>query len=191
MWWPMELPPSQRVWTGLVTVDINENVAPDFVIDLEVGPRWGLYKTLDKKSWSDFFSKEDGCFLPDQFDEVHAYEVLEHLGAQGNYRLFFDQFREIWRILKPGGLFFATVPSRFSPWLWGDPSHRRAILPETLVFLDQMEYVRQLDGERKTSMSDFRDIYKADFHREWVHDDKSHTKFILRAIKPTRLLEKK
>jgi len=53
----------------------------------------------------------------DFFDEVHAYEVLEHLGRQGDYRSFFATFANIYRVLVPGGLLLATVPSRYSGWL--------------------------------------------------------------------------
>lgn len=120
------------------------------------------------------------------FDEIHAYEVLEHLGSQGDAPTFFSDFSQIWRILKPGGHLLATVPSRFSPWLWGDPSHRRAILPESLVFLDQAEYVRQLDGSTKTAMSDFRYLYKADFKILHAQDDRTTFTFVLEAVKPSR-----
>lgn len=130
-------------------------------------------------------------FKPNSFDEIHAYEVLEHLGWQGSASEFFRDFSEIWRVLKPGGHLYATVPSRFSPWLWGDPSHTRAILPETLVFLDQSEYARQLDGERPTGMSDFREFYRADFVVKHRHDNREVFEFVLMAVKPSRYQEKK
>lgn len=185
----MDLPAEKRVWTNLVTLDANWNCEPDFIADLDkkmLGQRFApICRRGDLRHLLN-----DGFFLDDSFDEIHAYEVFEHLGSQGDARAFFVQFSEIWRILKPNGLFFATVPSRFSPWLWGDPSHRRAILPETLMFLDQTQYIAQLDGQRKTSMSDFRAIYTADFHILYSYDDKSHHRFILQAMKPSRFMEK-
>lgn len=96
-------------------------------------------------------------FDDEEFDEVHAYEVLEHLAQQGDYEFFFSEFSEYHRILKPNGIFFASVPT--GPWMWGDPSHKRVILPETLIFLDQDNYLQV--GE--TSMTDFRHIYKVSF----------------------------
>lgn len=125
-------------------------------------------------------------FNADAFDEIHAYEVIEHLGVQGDAPAFFAFFSEAWRILKPGGHLCATVPSRYSEWLWGDPSHRRAILPASLVFLDQTQYIKQLDGPRKTSMSDFRSIYRADFKTVFMNDNRETFRFILQAIKPAR-----
>lgn len=148
-----------RGWTKLVTCDINPDHHPDVVFDLETTP-W---------PWED-----------NEFDEVHAYEVLEHLGDQGDYKAFFAQFTEIWRILKPGGMFFASCPAFNSPWLWGDPSHRRAILPETLTFLQQNEYEEQVG---KTPMSDFRFCYKADFKVEWINIQGGSFNFMISAVK--------
>lgn len=126
-------------WNKLVTLDFNKEVNPDILHDLTVLP----------------YPFEDNTF-----DEIHAYEVLEHIGQQGDFKLFFAQFSEFWRILKPGGLFCATVPMWNNLWAWGDPSHTRVINQGTLVFLSQKEYLKQ---QGVTSMTDFRYIYKADF----------------------------
>jgi predicted SAM-dependent methyltransferase len=121
---------------NVVRLDINPDHKPDVLWDLTVHPL---------------------PFDDEEFDEIHAYEVLEHLANQGDYEFFFQEFTEYWRILKPGGYFFASVPA--GVWIWGDPSHKRAIQPETLIFLDQDQY--QQVGQ--TSMSDFRNIYKVSF----------------------------
>jgi hypothetical protein len=159
----MCLPGNQLIWRNLVTADYRKKCSPDIVCD------------LDDMKWMPF--------LPEKFSEVHAYEVLEHLGSQGYEASFFSTFDNIWRILIPGGYLFATVPSRFSPWLWGDPGHRRAILPESLIFLDQTAYDSQVGV---TMMSDYRDIYKSDFKVISSTDDHVLHKFILQAIKPAR-----
>ena len=83
-----------------------------------------------------------------------------------------------------GGYLCATVPSRYSAWLWGDPGHRRAVFPESLVFLDQGEYAKQCGI---TAMSDYRFYYKSDFKAILGKDDKSTFSFILQAIKPSRI----
>ncbi len=101
-------------------------------------------------------------FKDEEFDEIYAYHVLEHLGSQGDFRFFFEEFNEYWRILKPGGLMRAVVPLISSIWAWGDPGHTR-IFPETwLQFLLQETYESQIG---MTGMADYRFVYKANFKR--------------------------
>jgi SAM-dependent methyltransferase len=149
-------------WEQLTTLDCYPDCIPDVIHDLNQTP-WPFHQ--------------------DSFTEVHAYEVLEHLGRQGDAKSFFDTFSEIHRILKPDGHLFATTPSVTSRWLWGDPSHTRAIQPESMVFLQQEQYRLQLDGPKRTPMSDFRHLYKADFRVVHSVDDGQTFTFILQAIK--------
>lgn len=150
---------------NLVTLDFNPCHKPDILFDLS---KIGGYVTARIHLHDDVY------------DEIHAYEVLEHIGQQGDYRTFFAQFSEFWRILKPDGLFFATCPSWCSPWAWGDPSHTRVITSGTLAFLSQNEYRRQVGV---TPMSDFRFCYKADFQTIWCEEDSESLRFVLRAKK--------
>lgn len=147
-------------WEGRVTLDINPRLAPDICHDLTRFPY---------------------PMLSNEYDEIHAYEVLEHTGRQGDYAFFFAQWSEFWRILKPGGMFFATCPSIQSRWAWGDPSHTRVLMPEQLAFLSQKEYVRQ--REMGTAMSDFRYMYSADFDIVGAKEDADSFRFVLRAVK--------
>src|SRR5215831_67169 len=70
--------PGHEEWRELVTLDINPDHKPNVLHDLENLPL---------------------PFADDHFDEIHAYEVLEHVGKQGDYRFFFRQFEDFWRIL--------------------------------------------------------------------------------------------
>ena len=131
----------------------------------ETNPEWGDLTTLDSDAAHDPDVVHDLNVLPypfedNTFDEIHAYEVLEHCGRQGDWQFFFDQFAEFWRILKPGGHFFASCPAWDSPWAWGDPGHTRIITEGSIIFLDQTQYEAQ-DG--KTPMTDYRSHYSADF----------------------------
>jgi len=137
---------------NVVRLDINPDHKPDVVWDLKDHPL---------------------PFTDNEFDEIHAYEVLEHLAYQGDFKFFFAEFSEYARILKPGGLFCASVPC--GKWTWGDPSHRRVIQNESLIFLNQAEYGQV--GE--SNKSDFRNIYKADLRKVYAHKTEHKFYFIL------------
>lgn len=142
-------------WQGLVTLDCDAAVEPDVVHDLDALP----------------YPFPDG-----EFDEIHAYEVLEHCGRQGDWRYFFAQFAEFYRILKPGGHFCATVPMWDSPWAWGDPGHTRVIPKEALIFLNREEYA-QLG---RTAMTDYRAALACDFETLGVSESGHMLGFVLR-----------
>lgn len=147
-------------WSGLVTLDFYPECKPDILHDLEEFPY---------------------PFGDSTFDEIHAYDVLEHQGRQGDWRFFFRQWSEFYRILKPSGHFMGVCPHYTSPWAWGDPSHTRIVGIEQLTFLSQAQYREQIG---KTAMTDFRRVWQGDFEIVWQHvtDDKQQM-FILKVIK--------
>jgi len=150
---------SRANWVDLVTMDHNPHCGADVVHDLDDTP-WPF---------------EDGTF-----DEAHAYEVLEHVGAQGDWQAFFRHFGEVWRVLKPGGLLVATVPSWQSEWAWGDPSHTRVITPGTLLFLSRKEQNARVG---KGPMTDFRHVWAGDFDIVASRCDENTHRFVLKAVK--------
>ena len=158
-----KIDPSGNGWSDLTTLDHDPHCGADVIHDLE--------------------SFEEWPFEDSRFDEVHAYDVLEHLGRQGDYRKFFHDFAEIYRVLKPDGLLLAKCPSWNSIWAWGDPSHTRIISSASLVFLDQHEYQKQVGN---TPMTDFRWLWKGDFELVGADDNGNDFKFGLKAHKPAR-----
>lgn len=153
-------------WSDLTTLDMDPNCGADIIHDLSTFDRWP--------------------FEDDSFDEVHAYCVLEHIGNQGDFRKFFHDFSEIYRVLKPGGFVAAQCPSWQSVWAWGDPSHTRIISPASIVFLDQERYREQIG---KTAMTDFRWLWKGDFEPIHLDDDGEKFMFGLKAHKPARVAD--
>lgn len=157
------LRPRNSDWSDLVRLDINEDHKPDVVHDLMNLPL---------------------PFADDSADEIHAYDVMEHLGAQGDWRWFFAQWADIWRVLRPDGFFCGISPHWQSQWAWGDPGHTRIVGAEQLVFLDQEEYSKQVG---QTPMTDYRFCYKADFRRTFQQEQSGAFIYILQAVKPARL----
>jgi SAM-dependent methyltransferase len=69
--------------------------------------------------------------FPDRhFDSVSAYDFLEHVprvsadGPGGASRFpFIELMNEVWRVLKPGGRFYAVFPAYPHPLAFCDPTH--------------------------------------------------------------------
>jgi len=153
-------------WSAVVTLDSNPDHNPHIVHDLRNHPL---------------------PFQDNTFSEIHAYEVLEHLAVQGDYEFLFAEFTEYHRLLKPNGLFIATVPAPTSEWAWGDPSHTRVFHPNWLGFLSQENYKREVG---KTTMSDFRYLYKANFEVEYAAIEEDVFLFVLKAVKEKNIKDK-
>lgn len=110
-------------------------------------------------------------FEDNEFDEIHAYEVLEHIGSQGDFEGFFYEFGEYWRILKPDGLMFITCPMWDSPWAYADPGHTRVLPKEIFSFLSHEHYEQV--GKPGSACSDYR---------QWLGD----TNFVGHAFQETQ-----
>jgi SAM-dependent methyltransferase len=155
------LTPLFNIPPKLTTLDIEPRHKPDVVWDLNVTP------------WP---------FESETFDEVHAYEVLEHLGQQGDAVSFFAHFYEAWRLLKPRGYLAGSVPRWDSKWAWSDPSHRRVISEWSFIYLNQLEYA----NVGKSTMTDFRSIWRGDFELEATQKIEDRLFFLFKAHKPAR-----
>lgn len=157
----------------IVRLDLDPLCNPDVTYDLAKlhwpprrklkdhlvsGEPGGLQRVYDP---SDFDLIHERLPFDDHtFDEIHAYEILEHFGCQGDWRGFFHEWSEYYRITKPGAYFCGSVPWWRSPWAFGDPGHTRTIQPEMFVFLSQEQYTKQIG---KTPMTDYRAVYQGDW----------------------------
>jgi SAM-dependent methyltransferase len=152
-------------WKDLKTLDNNPFHKPDIVFNLE----------------------EITLPFPDNsIDEIHAYEVLEHTGYQGDHEFFFKQFSEFYRVLKPDGYLIGTCPAWNNQWAFGDPSHKRVLCRETFWFLNQRLYTAWVGNN---AMSDFRYLFKGDFEEVYYaqYEGQLSFQFILKVIKPSRI----
>ena len=142
----------------IVRLDIDEACKPDILWDLNDRPL---------------------PFATEEFDEIHFYEVLEHIGGQGDWQGFFEEFAEYWRILKPGGRLCASVPMWNSIWAWGDPGHLRVISRGTLSFLDRSIYERDIG---KTTMTDYRSVWEHSFSVAHMQETENTFYFVLQKV---------
>lgn len=151
-------------WQNLTTLDCNPDCRPDIEWDL---------------------TRQELPFDADTFAEIHAYEVLEHLGNQGDFRTFFAQFEDYWRILKPGGFLCGSVPAPGSQEVWGDPGHTRAFMPMTFGYLAQPTYDWSSGNNMQT---DYRRWYRGDFEPKMIERKENRLFFALQAVKPARIV---
>ena len=151
---------TNKNWTQLITLDNNLECSPDIIHDLNIFP----YPFEDR-----------------MFDELHAYEVLEHCGKQGDHEFFFKQFGEFSRILKKGGMMYGSVPEYSSPWAWGDPSHTRVITAGTLSFLNR-EFYKQLGDTASSDFLKYLDKYNMNFSVEYTQHNSHQMFFILKNL---------
>lgn len=121
---------------GTVHVDVNPDVRPDIVQDLNHGLP---VEYSVGRHWN-------------QVDEIHAYHLVEHIGVMGDTRVWFQFWRDCWRALKPGGLMFVLAPWFQHEDSVGDPTHVRLICKQTYHFLSRLAYTVK-EGERGSAMS--------------------------------------
>ena len=144
-------------WTGeLTTLDMNPNCGADVIWDMEVRPL---------------------PFEDDTFDEIGAFNVMEHWGRQGDWRGWFDEMAEYHRILKPGGLMSILVP--LGGDALADPGHTRFFQQNYFGFLNQAFYE---DNEvRSTCFTDYRWYWKLNFEILFLECSDHHMAVVLEA----------
>jgi SAM-dependent methyltransferase len=141
-------------WTGaLTTMDINPNIGADVVFDMDM--------------------VANGCRMPfsdDTFDEIGAYNTLEHWGRQGDFRGWFYECGEYWRILKPGGLMSILVP--IGEDALADPGHTRFFQQNWFGFLSQTFY--EQNEVLGSCFTDYRWYWKKNFDVLYMQEVGGH-----------------
>lgn len=79
--------------------------------------------------------------LPDNsVDYAIAIHVLEHIGKIGDAEEWFFFWEDLYRVLKPDAKLQFESPLFNSTWTWADPTHVRALSPESFIYLAQVSY---------------------------------------------------
>jgi len=126
-------------WTGaLTTLDMNPQCGADVVWDMENLPL---------------------PFDAETFDEIGAYNCMEHWGRQGDWRGWFAEMAEYHRILKPNGTMGIVVP--IGDDALADPGHTRMFHANYFGFLNQAFYDR--NEVAKSCFTDYRWYWKLNF----------------------------
>lgn len=146
----------QTEWAGeLTTMDVSPICGADVVFDMEA-----LFRQQPPEH-SMLKSRGMGVlpFDDDTFDEIGAFNSAEHWGRQGDFRGWFHECSEYWRILKPGGLMHFLVP--IGADALADPGHTRFFQRNWFYFLNQSFYDQ--NEVKQTCYSDYRWLWKLNF----------------------------
>ena len=80
-------------------------------------------------------------FTSNSFDSVSAFDFIEHIPRQihslenHTSRLpFIELMNEVWRVLKPNGVFYALTPAYPNPSAFQDPTHVNFITESTHTY---------------------------------------------------------
>ena len=92
-------------------------------------------------------------FDSNTFDSVSAFDFLEHiprqihLSANSMPRLpFVELMNEVWRVLKPGGKFYAMTPGYPNPAAFVDPTHVNFITEDTHMYFCGVKPIGKIYG---------------------------------------------
>lgn len=94
---------------GAICIDKRDLESVDFVHDLEKTP-WPLPSN--------------------HFEYARAKQVIEHIRDPIPF------MAEVWRILKPGGIFELSFPYYNSQYAWNDPTHKRAFSEQFVEYFE-------------------------------------------------------
>jgi SAM-dependent methyltransferase len=145
-------------------------------------------------------------FPDNHFDSLSAYDFLEHVPrvsldhAAGTTRFpFIELMNEIWRVLKPEGVFYAVTPAYPHEKAFRDPTHVNVITAKSHRYFTRPE----LGGRMYGFTGDFRLIRQDRIHIRGDHEPypptagrlllrwldglagkRSHLVWEMRAVKP-------
>ena len=109
-------------------------------------------------------------YLDDTFGSVSAFDFLEHVPrilstADGHDTMFpfVRLMQEVWRVLAPGGLFYALTPAFPNPEAFVDPTHVNIITDKThAYFCGSAPMARMYGFEGRFKVLRARWVHRAD-----------------------------
>jgi hypothetical protein len=151
--------------SGFVNVDVRAECQPDVILDLEKTP-W---------PWESN-SAETVIFL-------HS---LEHIG--GDHRVFRDMVRELYRVCSNGAVVFIQVPHPRHDDFITDPTHVRAITPETLGHLSRRNNTQWLErGAANTPLAIYWNVDFEITNISYIADEPYRSQLAKGELSPAQL----
>ena len=136
-----------------------------------------IREDIDSKIYKADLSIEKIPFDNNYFDAVTAFDFIEHVpriiySPQRRF-CFVELMNEVYRVLKPNGLFFSFTPAFPASAAWRDPTHVNIITEETFpLYFD--------DKNRMASIYGFNGYFK--IKEQSVHENKIHLITIMQKI---------
>ena len=120
--------------TKSLDLGCGQNPRNPFLADILYGI--DIREDLENNIFKSDLSKEIIPFEMNMFDYCTAFDFIEHIPRLiqvngDNYSAFIELINEIYRILKPGGLFLHVTPAYPSKEVFQDPTHVNFITEDT------------------------------------------------------------
>ncbi len=125
---------SKLIDTKSLDLGCGKNPRNPFLADILYGI--DIREDLENNILKSDLSKETIPFETNMFDYCTAFDFIEHIPRLiqvngDNYSAFIELINEIYRILKPGGLFLHVTPAYPSKEVFQDPTHVNFITEDT------------------------------------------------------------
>lgn len=140
--------PKDRHLKGYVNIDVRQSAEPDVCFDISEGLP----------------------YADASVDEVRAWEILEHVHVDKTQFVV----HEIWRVLKPGGLFESYTPSTDGRGAFQDPTHRSFWNRNSWLYYSHDAYRALYSTEACFDIEELE---------EDINEDQVHTRVMGRAVK--------
>ena len=149
---------------------------------MEIEEVYGIDFTqnIDKRIYAADLAMEPIPFDDNFFTGLSAYDLIEHIPriayVPERRFCFVELMNEIYRVLRPEGVFYSFTPAFPSSAAFRDPTHVNIITEETFpLYFD--------DKSRLASMYGFKGFFKIE-EQKW-HTNNEHLITIMRKIVPT------
>ena len=165
---------------GTRNLDLGCGITPKNPFNAEVVYGIDIREDIGARIYNADLAIEPIPFEDEFFDSVSAFDFIEHIPRiiynPGRRFCFVEVMNEIYRVLKPGGLFYSFTPAFPASPAWRDPTHVNIITDQTFPFYFD-------DKHRFASMYGFNGCFRIE--EQQFHPNKIHLVTVMRKRPPT------